>query len=119
MPMPVPAGPAPADSLQSTKLGFGLERASGTSKGRKTHRPDRGTVGPGANRGSNSGRATGGHPEHVRDAITQVFPLPVVEIHVAPGVIESGDGQAGEVASEQLEHGRASAAVRKVFDGVR
>src|SRR5215510_955768 len=120
MPMPVPAGPAPSDSLQSTKLGFGLERASGTTQARKTHRPDRSAVGPGANLEPNSGRTTCGDPEHVRDAIAQMFPLSAVEIHVAPSVVEGGDGQAGEIARKQLEHERASAAsVRKVFPGVR
>ena len=54
------------------------------------------------------GHAIGGDPQHVRDAIVEPLALSALLVHVTPCVVHRCDSKAGEVACEQLEHGRYS-----------
>src|SRR5437660_1371651 len=62
------------------------------------------TGGLSASRPRGYGRPVGRNPEHVSDPLAQVLPLAPVRIDIAPAVVECGDRQTGQVASEQVEH---------------
>ena len=79
--------------------GLGLEA--------KTPRPGR-AVGRAGAKGYRAGlrRAGSSNPEHVRDPLLELLPLPTVEVNVPPGVVHGGDDQAREIASNELNHER-------------
>jgi hypothetical protein len=42
----------------------------------------------------------GGDPQHVGHALVKLSPLAAIQIHIAPRVVQGGDGEAGDVASD-------------------
>jgi hypothetical protein len=47
-------------------------------------------------------------PEHKCHPIAQFFALPAVDMHISPGVINRGDGEACDITSNQVKHVEAS-----------
>jgi len=56
-----------------------------------------------------------GDPEHVRHAFAELNAPTAVGVDVTPGIIESGDAEACQVASQELEHVEPPVTSRKVF----